>query len=94
MLPNTGVLMAEDFPPSKDKFLSPRSRYYGDFDPEELLFNDNLQEFAARIGYICALETGGKISGAEAYKQIKAVWKELKQSKKSLGIEDTPSNKA
>ncbi len=71
---------------SKDDFLYPRSPYRGDFTPENLVFNANLQEFAQRIGYICALETGGKIPPEEAYSQIKELWKKLKNSKKNLGI--------
>lgn len=84
--------MTEERPPSKEEFLMSASRYYGDFKPSELVFNHNLQEFAARISYICALETGGKISGTDAYNQIKSVWKELKQSKKSLNIGDSDSS--
>ncbi|MEY3828045.1 MAG: hypothetical protein RLZZ148_2872 [Cyanobacteriota bacterium] len=53
-----------------------------------LVFNANLQEFAQKIGYICNLETGGKISNSEAYQQIKALWKQLKHSRKELGIRD------
>jgi hypothetical protein len=71
----------------KDKFLNPRSRYYGEFTPENLIFNANLQEFAQKVSIICNLETGGKISNAEAYDRIKALWKELKRSKKELGID-------
>jgi uncharacterized Zn finger protein len=71
-------------------FLHPRSRYYGDFTPENLAFNANLQEFAQKITYICSLETGGKISSERAYKEIKALWKQLKSSKKNLGISTPP----
>ncbi|MEL6159697.1 MAG: hypothetical protein AAFQ40_11895 [Cyanobacteria bacterium J06623_5] len=67
-------------------FLQPRSRYHGQFSPESLAFNANLQTFSKRIEFISALETGGKITQAEAYRQIKALWKDLKKSKKSLGI--------
>ena len=75
----------------KEEFLHPRSRYYGEFTPEQLAFNANLQEFAQRVSYICALETGGKLSSVEAYKSVKKAWKELKSSKKGLGIgKDTP----
>lgn len=70
----------------KDEFLYPRSRYYGQVKPEHLVFNANLQEFAQKVGYITNLETSGKLSPEEAYKQIKALWKQLKQSKKQLGI--------
>ncbi len=80
--------MPKDGRPSRDEFLTPRSRYYGKFTPPALVFNDNLQEFATQISYICALETGGKISSSEAYKRIKTIWKQLKRSKKSLGIDD------
>jgi hypothetical protein len=73
--------------PSKDEFLYPRGHYHGDFSPANLAFNANLQEFAARVGYICALETNGKLTSVEAYQQIKKVFKELKRSKKSLGID-------
>ncbi len=71
---------------SKDSFLYPRSPYYGVFTPEHLAFNANLQEFAQRVSYISALETGGKLSPEEAYIKIKVLWKQLKQSKKVLGI--------
>ena len=77
----------------REDFLHPRSRYYGDFTPENLAFNANLQEFAQKITYICSLETGGKISAEKAYKDIKALWKDLKSSKKQLGIgQKPPSN--
>lgn len=71
---------------NKDDFLYPRSRYYGQVKPENLVFNANLQEFAQRVGYITNLETNGKLSPDEAYAQIKALWKQLKRSKKELGI--------
>jgi hypothetical protein len=76
-------------PPSeKDNFLYPRSSYHGEFTPENLVFNANLQEFTLKVSYICNLETAGKIPPAEAYKKIKALWKELKMSKRELGIID------
>ena len=68
-------------------FLYPRSSYHGQFKPEYLVFNANLQEFAQRVNYICNLQTGGKISPQEAYKQIHSLWKQLKQAKKQLEIE-------
>jgi len=75
-------------PNSQDKnnFIYPRSRYYGKFQPENLVFNANLQEFAQKISYITCLETGGKLSSEEAYQQIRALWKQLKRSKKDLAI--------
>ena len=75
---------------SKEDFLYPRSRYYGQVKPENLVFNANLQEFAQKVSYICNLETGGKLPPDEAYKQIKLLWKELKHSKKELKIGEQP----
>jgi len=68
----------------KDEFIYPRGKYRGEFSPQNLMFDANLQEFAQRIGIICALENGGKISPQEAYTQIKIIWKELKASKRNL----------
>jgi hypothetical protein len=67
-------------------FLYPRDNYRGQFNPQHLVFNANLQEFAQRVGYISNLETNGKLSPEESYKEIKTLWKQLKRSKKSLGI--------
>ncbi|WP_442786315.1 DUF7219 family protein [Leptothoe sp. PORK10 BA2] len=62
----------------------PRAPYHGEFTPERMVFNSNLQEFANRVSLICNLETGGKISSEDAYGKIKELWKSLKSSKKSL----------
>ena len=76
----------------KDSFLHPQSRYYGEFTPENLAFNANLQEFAHKISYISALQTGGKLAPEQAYEQVKCLWKQLKQSKKAMKIgTDLPS---
>jgi len=80
--------MANSDHSAKDDFLYPRSHYRGDFTPQNLTFNANLQEFAQRIAYICNLETAGKMDPYDAYKEIKALWKQLKDSKKNLL--DTP----
>jgi hypothetical protein len=70
----------------KDDFIYPKFPYRGEVKPANLVFNANLQEFAQKINYICNLETAGKISSEDAYKQIKILWKQLKNSKKELGI--------
>ena len=75
---------------NSSNFLYPRSRYYGKFTPENLVFNANLQEFAHKVSYLCALEMNGKIDPEVAYEDIKALWKQLKQSKKELGIGEQP----
>jgi hypothetical protein len=69
-----------------DFFLYRNNRYNGNFTPEYLIFNSNLQEFTQKISYICSLETAGKLTPEESYQQIKRLWKELKRSKKQLSI--------
>ena len=55
---------------------------------EEIIFEDNLQEFATRVGFIVGLESnaGNDIDAAEAFKQIRDLYKKLKKSKKNLHI--------
>ncbi len=71
----------------KEQFFYPRATYRGEFTPEHLAFNANLQEFAQRVATLCSLETAGKIPPEETYKEIKKMWKVLKVSKRNL-IED------
>lgn len=68
----------------KDKFLNPISNYRGEFSPQNIVFDSNLQEFTNRISLICGLETGGKITPIEAYNQIKELWTQLDCSRKNL----------
>jgi hypothetical protein len=74
----------------KDDFLYPRSKYRGEFSPQNLAFDTNLQEFAQRISLICALENSGKLAPEDAYLQIKDLWKSLKRSKQNLLDLDPP----
>lgn len=69
-----------------DFFLYSNNRYNGEFSPEKLAFNSNLQEFTQKVSFICSLETAGKLTPEESYQQIKSLWKDLKRSKKQLGI--------
>lgn len=82
--------MSDPSNPDKDSFLYPRSQYHGEFTAPNLIFNANLQEFAQRVMILCALQTGGKIDSEEAYKEIKKHYKQLKESKKVLGIGANP----
>lgn len=76
--------MTNDSERQKEDFFYPTARYRGDFTPEHLAFNANLQEFAQRVSILCGLETSGKIAPGEAYKQIKELWQDLKISKQNL----------
>lgn len=70
---------------NKEDFLNPKGTYRGEpYSPQTLAFNANLQEFTNKISYIVGLETNGKLTAQEAYKQIKKLWKGLKTSKKNL----------
>jgi hypothetical protein len=57
-------------------------------DVEVQLFEENLQEFATRVGYVVGLESNpsNNLDEAEAYRQIKKLFKSLKKSKKGLHI--------
>lgn len=67
-------------------FIYPRRRYCGQFKPEYLVYNANLQEFAQRISYISNLQTRGKLSPEESYHQINALWEQLKRSYWALEV--------
>jgi sigma54-dependent transcription regulator len=76
--------MTDNEPSPRNNFLFPRSKYWGEFTPQQLAFNANLQEFAQRVSFVCNLETGGKMSADAAYDEIKRLWKDLKKSKANL----------
>ncbi len=71
---------------TQSSLLCPFARYQGEFTPANLAFNANLQEFAQQVGFIVALETGGKLSAQAAYEQIEALRETLQKSKQQLGI--------
>jgi signal recognition particle GTPase len=65
--------------------MEPHGSYRGDdWSPERLMFHQNLETFAERVGLIVGLQGNGKITQEEAYAQIKSIWKNLKQSKVHL----------
>ena len=57
-----------------------------DWSPQRLVFNQNLETFAERVGLIVGLQSNGKISQEQAYAQIRKLWKSLRASKDSLLI--------
>jgi hypothetical protein len=85
--------MVEQQDNENEKFLYPIGKYYGEFTPENLAFNANLQEFAQRVSYLCALESNGKISSQDAYEEIKSFWQQLDRSRKLLFNDDDRSSK-
>jgi hypothetical protein len=78
--------MEYDHHTDKEKFFYPQASYRGQIKPQNLIFNANLQEFSHKVSYITNLETSGKLAPKEAYDKIQVLWKQLKHSKKELGI--------
>ncbi|MEI7665721.1 MAG: hypothetical protein WCI65_06715 [Synechococcaceae cyanobacterium ELA263] len=69
------------------------SGYRGNnWSPERLLFHQNLESFAERVGLIVGLQANGKLSQEQAYAQIRAIWKELKDSKEALFVGKGPQS--
>lgn len=61
------------------------STYRGpDWTPQRLMFHQNLESFAERVGLVVGLQSNGKVSQEQAYAQIRRIWKELKDSKDAL----------
>ena len=77
---------------STNDFISPRHSYHGQVNPENLVFNANLQEFSAQVSYIACLTTAGKLSAVESYEQVKQLWEVLSLSKAQLGVGENPFN--
>ena len=52
------------------------SSYYGDdWSPQRLVFHQNLESFAERVGLVVGLQSNGKVSQEQAYGQIRRIWK-------------------
>ena len=65
--------------------MEPHSAYRGsDWTPQRLMFHQNLESFAERVGLVVGLQSNGKVSQEQAYGQIRRIWKELKESKDAL----------
>ena len=75
-------------------FITPRHSYHGQVNPENLVFNANVQEFSSRVSYISCLATAGKLSTTESYQQIKDLWAELDRTQQLLGVGKNPFNSA
>ena len=55
-----------------------------DWSPERLVFHQNLESFAERVGLIVGLQSNGKMSQEQAYAEIRKLWKSLRTSKDNL----------
>lgn len=90
IVPVTGP--EDDGVPSKEDMLAPRARFHGEFTPENLAFDANLQEFAQRVAYVCGLETAGKIKPDEAHRRIRALYEQLSRTHEGLRIGRDPDD--
>ena len=65
--------------------LEAHTSYRGDdWTPSSLVFHQNLESFAERVGLIVGLQSNGKLSQEKAFAQIRKIWKKLSESKKDL----------
>lgn len=65
--------------------MEPHSGYRGsDWTPQRLMFHQNLESFAERVGLVVGLQSNGKVSQEQAYAEIRRIWKDLKESKDTL----------
>jgi hypothetical protein len=80
--------MSQTDPTTRLNFICPKQRYYGDWTPQHVVFNANLQEFAQQVSYISALQTNGKLSPQQAFEDIKYLWERLEKSQAQLGIDE------
>lgn len=70
-------------------FYAPIPPYSGPTnDVADHILNDHLQNFANEVSIITGLESGGKMTPQEAYRRIKAAWKLIKKTKKSLSNQE------
>ncbi len=74
--------------PGERQVRSPMESYGGyrgpDWSPQRLMFHQNLESFADRVGLIVGLQANGKLTQEQAYGEIRKMWKQLKQSKDHL----------
>jgi hypothetical protein len=68
------------------EFIYPRASYGGSGNAELREFDQQLQEFAQRVGYIAGLETGGKMTAEESYRALQSLWNNLSETGRSLGV--------
>ena len=69
--------------------LEAHSSYRGDdWTPGRLVFHQNLEQFAERVGLIVALQGNGKILQEEAFDEIRLIWRQLQNSRESLLSEE------
>ena len=71
---------------SKEEFLCPTPSINPDADVSflDIASVNNLNNFSHHVSYLTNMAIGGKITAEDAYKEIKKLYKAMKQSHKSL----------
>jgi len=71
---------------AKEEFLYPTPPMNPDADMSflDIATINNLNNFSHHVSYLTNMAVGGKISSQDAYKEIKKLYKAMKQSHKSL----------
>ncbi|MCH9714119.1 MAG: hypothetical protein K0U63_06175 [Cyanobacteria bacterium] len=55
-----------------------------DWTPQRLVFHQNLESFAERVGLLVGLQSNGKVTQEQAYAEIRKLWKDLKGTRGNL----------
>jgi hypothetical protein len=65
------------------------AQYHGEFSPQRLAFNANLQEFAYQANQIVIAQAQGRLTDSDALRQIEQLWQALKRSRTGLGLDSS-----
>jgi hypothetical protein len=65
------------------------AKYHGEFSPQRLVFNANLQEFAYQVNQIVIAQGQGPMTDSDALRQIEQLWQALKRSRTGLGLDSS-----
>ena len=70
----------------KEKFLYPTPPLNPNSDMNflDIAQINNIHNFSTHVGYISSMAIGGKLTAEESYKEIKKLYKAMKNSHKSL----------
>ncbi|MGB5134760.1 MAG: hypothetical protein WBN89_06255 [Prochlorococcaceae cyanobacterium] len=82
--PPSGDRGSGDLPSVRGPLESHSSYRAADWSPQRVMFHQNLETFADRVGLLVGLQSNGKLTQEEAYDEIRRLWKQLKDSKGSL----------
>ncbi len=71
---------------SVNDFINPIYQYFGERDPANIVFNNEMQKFSYQINLICILHTKGEMTSESAYQAIEELVSNLEESKKEFDL--------